>query len=1160
MAFQIKASTLQVLRNQRSIKDAKWTLLNNKPAPGWYVNTLQQQDLPLQDDKGQPMKSKPLKKATAEIATLVDDIKRILATKNLNPITNAYDIEISSSIIPASAIFAYSPTYRYFDPTAYAIMEVTEHPYKHTLATITASMNRMKNSIGDGFAQAQSQNDVDSHRLTAYAALEEQCEERLTAIRTQISHTRQTIQDHRDANNIYNEIRNNIAIIHENMRTEIPARLVAAELIRLSLDNTIIQAHLRSEAERLSVYCDLTQLRAEIRTFLSDNMDHLLQYENPQQDQDRIQTQIFYNEMIDRDGTTVNIPITDTTIIHNTSQKFDRWPDPPMLENWHDRWTQQAGTNASKLDLMNDPLHKYDEAPTLWKSPSSEVITFTEAVEEQQAQADDNKMDSTEDTPDPHDLPTDDIHQIMKDLRIFIAQKRKAETSIESLMTAISSLKIDNAKQQQAFANQIQQQSQAHTAALADLTQKMEDTKLEHKKQMDDLMKKHMQLTQQNNQTPSTPNTPQTTSAHTQAFKANISTLLQQTGHNIKTTTSAPAASVVTTGPPAKTPFSTAACNTQLPYQNLSSTQTYSTPIMNATHTGASFPHHLSTTTTTATYTGSTTTPAGTTTSHILYTNISGPPTTLTQNTQTNMARIFDQYNHMLDTPWLPNPAAMTNREHSNPVFLKGMTPQDPNTQNSLDKFITEKKKKREDYKTVEEQLELLTFATHPPPLQNKYNGNPLSFLKFAEEFANDIHQNPRATDYTKARTLVQSLTGEPRAYFSTSEWELSNRTYNTMCAAFVQRYFRPADIYKAYMDDIIALPYVAKKDEKSIGLLKTKLLNLYTIINDHYRRAYLNVTDLVEIILAKLPGHLMREINQLNNKELAAAQSTSSYGQNILRIIINVLAQELESMRGQTLMRQKWNTTGTPNRQGYPTKDRSQSRDRHHQDKPAFIIQNQPQPTRTITTCILCYNRHEPQKCLSYYTPAFMKLQNVAAYTKQKKTYCIRCLKAGHERGNCTTTLLCGYCNAPTHHQSLCVKAEAEWRQSKNMPPLLQLQQQMRTRSRSTGRKETNVRGRPQQRQTPTNNTSNTRNSSRTSSRNSTTSPYRKPSTNLGSTDRSRKRSSSFKQDQKARARSTSTTVRNLSANRDFTNNDHLYKSRSVSRESQQSATSQTK
>ena len=265
-----------------------------------------------------------------------------------------------------------------------------------------------------------------------------------------------------------------------------------------------------------------------------------------------------------------------------------------------------------------------------------------------------------------------------------------------------------------------------------------------------------------------------------------------------------------------------------------------------------------------------------------------------------------------------------------------------------------------------------------------KFNGNPLQWQSFWDQFSSAIHENDSLNSIDKFNYLKGYLTGT--ASSTISGLELTSNNYSEAVKLLIDRYGNEQVLINAHMETLLKIDTV--RSMRDIGIL---------------RKLYNDVENCV------------RNLKSLN------------YDSERLSLMIPILNDRLPNELKMIISRRFGNEKWSVERMLGFINEELQARERcyvssndtnrnNHGAKPRISTSDCLLSTNREIRCSFCHESHSSSKCNN--------VTNTQARSNilKREGRCFLCLQSGHMAKQCSSNYSCNRCNK-RHHISLCTR-----------------------------------------------------------------------------------------------------------------------------------------
>lgn len=314
----------------------------------------------------------------------------------------------------------------------------------------------------------------------------------------------------------------------------------------------------------------------------------------------------------------------------------------------------------------------------------------------------------------------------------------------------------------------------------------------------------------------------------------------------------------------------------------------------------------------------------------------------------------------------------------------------------------------------VRTQPAFINMKINAPTLEiPKFDGNPLHWLTFKQMFVSIIHNRPDLDDIVKYSYLLKHLTG--RASSGLGHITLTSEGYNFAWQHLINEYDNNCILVDSNIDSLLNLPYCNKENAADLrNLLNKCQLHVSTLSALNFNNNNLSERILINIVKKRLdPTSRKRwEEKQIQNQ-------FSSWNEMIL--FIQRRCQVLESMEFNkkpfNILKSHDNSKNEKSSKSQSfstTNSQSDNQSRNLNTNKVASGNNSKSDIKRSSknnkfSCNFCNkNNHRIYNCLR-----FLKLSTEEKINQiQGLKCCINCLQTGHSVTECTSTVICKYCN----------------------------------------------------------------------------------------------------------------------------------------------------
>ncbi|XP_057292161.1 uncharacterized protein LOC130614736 [Hydractinia symbiolongicarpus] len=277
----------------------------------------------------------------------------------------------------------------------------------------------------------------------------------------------------------------------------------------------------------------------------------------------------------------------------------------------------------------------------------------------------------------------------------------------------------------------------------------------------------------------------------------------------------------------------------------------------------------------------------------------------------------------------------------------------------------------------------------------SKFNGNPLNWPSFWDQFNSAINDNDSLNAIDKFNYLKRYVEGT--ALSTISGLELTNSNYENAIELLRNRFGNEQVLINAHMEALLKIESVRSMDNtQQLRKLYNDVENcIRNLKNLKYNSEMLSL--LIPVLNERIPNELRMIISRNFGEEKWSVEKMLFFINN-----------ELQARERCTVTAKGKGQTPNENykRGGISTTDCLLTLDRKK--------------------CVFCHDSHSPSRC--------SKVTNVQTRSQimKKEGRCFLCLQHGHISKNCCSNYICNRCGR-RHHISLCMKEKRAERKDKD-------------------------------------------------------------------------------------------------------------------------------
>ena len=272
------------------------------------------------------------------------------------------------------------------------------------------------------------------------------------------------------------------------------------------------------------------------------------------------------------------------------------------------------------------------------------------------------------------------------------------------------------------------------------------------------------------------------------------------------------------------------------------------------------------------------------------------------------------------------------------------------------------------------------------------FEGDPLQWQGFWDQFNVSIHQNEGISDVDRFNYLKRYLKG--KALSTVTGLALSSDNYKEAINLLVERFGNPQVLISAHLDALIKVKKVTSLEHleslrKMYNEVETCVRNLKSLKVETATYGCL----LIPILKEKLPRELLMIISRKFGVDLWTLEE-------FLKHFNDELQAKESCMTFSSTDKNEKSVSG-----GFTTAG-------------SLLAQSIATNSSFVLKCVYCLNKHPSSQC--------DKIRGVAERLKILKRFskCFICLKGGHVAKKCTASYICRKCNG-RHHISICGKVD---------------------------------------------------------------------------------------------------------------------------------------
>ena len=288
--------------------------------------------------------------------------------------------------------------------------------------------------------------------------------------------------------------------------------------------------------------------------------------------------------------------------------------------------------------------------------------------------------------------------------------------------------------------------------------------------------------------------------------------------------------------------------------------------------------------------------------------------------------------------------------------------------------------------------------AAIPPLPVATFDGDPMQWESFWDDFNTRVHQAPNLTPCDRMRHLKKCLKGS--ALQVMEKYPITAANYYIVIQELKDEYSKPRHV-KVRLESQLEAIKRPSKDYESLNHFKHEVLGILLQMSDLFGDEY--VEDRIRIVLDKLPPSLREKI--------LLWRSGTEVTLNDLRKSLNLL---IDVQEYETYLPSNKRSSHSTNSHSVSTTTPQTA-----PETAKVVSHSQSFPSTKVKVCALCQGPHFAGVCGTYPTREERRRKI------QELKLCFRCLSSQHRVADCRSEKTCQHCGNFGHHTALCYRNE---------------------------------------------------------------------------------------------------------------------------------------